>query len=649
MAKIIRRKENICWAIIIIFTVFIHCFKIGSIPYGIDVDELGMGYDAWCLANFGTDRYLNSFPVYLINYSGGQSALYAYLCAPFVYFFGFSAAVFRIPAVIFSFLTFLFSVKIADKLWHNKKLNLLVGFVYMVSPVFMMLYRIGLDCNLMLGTSAIFIYCLIRAVDSGKIGEFVLAGITGGIVLYSYVISHMVMPVFVVLIWLYLIYVKKINFKQTVALAIPLCILAIPLILMHIINMAGLEEMKVGIFTIPKLYRYRSDDLSYEDIIKNLVNFFKTTLLYDKLKFNSIPQFGNMYIISFPFILLGMLDGIKTLIMSVKERCWNVYVVIVLWFICVYLTGAFIGLDGGPSVYHLNSVFLPYLFFVTYGIAIFYKFILRFGRNIARMCVAVCLTAYVCFFGGFVKYYFFDYTKDTYLLDPFNFMFDDVLEYMQEELPQGVSERTTYIGDGNQTYAYYLGSTYTTPYEYNQLADDEPYTLWQWTLEYKNYRFNFPEEVDPTGNYIVPETSTEYVDLYRQYGLKEEHIGTHYLFWNALLDSERSTAEAIVSWGHGASEGTIVPDSGDETSLSGWAIDLSDGKVWDDIIACVDGEYYVAEKMERQDVVDVLQDDAFLSCGFHINIPTEKILNSNVKVYFINYQNQVSYIEELHG
>ena len=67
MAKIIRRKENICWAIIIIFTVFIHCFKIGSIPYGIDVDEMGMGYDAWCLANFGTDRYLNSFPVYLIN------------------------------------------------------------------------------------------------------------------------------------------------------------------------------------------------------------------------------------------------------------------------------------------------------------------------------------------------------------------------------------------------------------------------------------------------------------------------------------------------------------------------------------------------------------------------------------------------------
>ena len=354
-----------------------------------------------------------------------------------------------------------------------------------------------------------------------------------------------------------------------------------------------------------------------------------------------------MYIISIPFILLGMLDGIKTLIISVKERCWNVYVVIVLWFICVYLTGAFIGLDGGPSVYHLNSVFLPYLFFVTYGIAIFYKFILRFGRNIARVCVAVCLAAYVCFFGGFVKYYFFDYTKDTYLLDPFNFMFDDVLKYMQEELPQGVSERTTYIGDGNQTYAYYLGSTYTTPYEYNQLVDDKPYTLWQWTLEYKNYRFNFPEEVDPTGNYIVPETSTEYVDLYRQYGLKEEHIGTHYLFWNSMLNSEHSNSDAIVSWGHGVAEGYVVPDDGESTILSGWSVNTTYGVVWDDVIVSVDGEYYLAEKMERQDVVDVLQDDSFLNCGFHINIPTERLMQSKVKVYFIDYHDKVCYIEEL--
>ena len=101
-------KEYSIWGILIFVCIIMHVYRIGDLPYGIQCDEMGMGYDAWCLANYGTDRYLNSFPVYLINFSGGQSALYAYLCAPFVYFFGFSATVFRIPIVICSFVTIFF-------------------------------------------------------------------------------------------------------------------------------------------------------------------------------------------------------------------------------------------------------------------------------------------------------------------------------------------------------------------------------------------------------------------------------------------------------------------------------------------------------------------------------------------------------------
>ena len=68
--------------------LFVHLFQITKIPNGIHVDEMGMGYDAWCLAHFGVDRYLKAYPVYLMNFGGGQSALYAYLCIPFVKWFG---------------------------------------------------------------------------------------------------------------------------------------------------------------------------------------------------------------------------------------------------------------------------------------------------------------------------------------------------------------------------------------------------------------------------------------------------------------------------------------------------------------------------------------------------------------------------------
>ena len=59
-----------------------------DIPYGIHIDEAGMGYDAWSLQKYHVDRWLNHFPVYLINFGGGQSALYAYLCAMFIKLFG---------------------------------------------------------------------------------------------------------------------------------------------------------------------------------------------------------------------------------------------------------------------------------------------------------------------------------------------------------------------------------------------------------------------------------------------------------------------------------------------------------------------------------------------------------------------------------
>ena len=45
---------------------------LGKIPIGINVDEAGTMYDAYTIANYGTDRFGNAYPVYFINYGGGQ-------------------------------------------------------------------------------------------------------------------------------------------------------------------------------------------------------------------------------------------------------------------------------------------------------------------------------------------------------------------------------------------------------------------------------------------------------------------------------------------------------------------------------------------------------------------------------------------------
>lgn len=55
-----------------VVAVIVRVYKVADIPYGIHFDEAGMGYDAWSLQKYHVDRWLNSFPVYMINFGGAE-------------------------------------------------------------------------------------------------------------------------------------------------------------------------------------------------------------------------------------------------------------------------------------------------------------------------------------------------------------------------------------------------------------------------------------------------------------------------------------------------------------------------------------------------------------------------------------------------
>ena len=82
-------KYTIILIIIMLIGIATRIIGLGKIPIGINVDEAGTMYDAYTIANYGTDRFGNTYPVYMINYGGGQSALYTYLAALLIKIFGF--------------------------------------------------------------------------------------------------------------------------------------------------------------------------------------------------------------------------------------------------------------------------------------------------------------------------------------------------------------------------------------------------------------------------------------------------------------------------------------------------------------------------------------------------------------------------------
>lgn len=58
-----KRRVVIALAVIGAVFVFTRLFLLTSVPRGLHVDEAGMAYDAFCLANYGTDRYMTYHPV----------------------------------------------------------------------------------------------------------------------------------------------------------------------------------------------------------------------------------------------------------------------------------------------------------------------------------------------------------------------------------------------------------------------------------------------------------------------------------------------------------------------------------------------------------------------------------------------------------
>ena len=142
-------------AILLLFliAVFLRVYRLENLPDVLHIDEAGLGYNAWCLAHYGTDRYLNVRPFYPQNFYGGQSPLYTYLLALLIRTVGqgnLSLTLLKIPAVLASLLLFFVGTKSIRLVFDDQKWSIAAAFLLAVCPYYIMSARFALDCNLML-------------------------------------------------------------------------------------------------------------------------------------------------------------------------------------------------------------------------------------------------------------------------------------------------------------------------------------------------------------------------------------------------------------------------------------------------------------------------------------------------------------------
>lgn len=489
-------------------------WRVTTIPQGLHVDEAAIAYDAWSLANYGVDRHLKSWPVYLINFGGGQNVLYCYLCAGLFKLFGFSVLLLRLPAIFFSFLTLIFGMMLVKKvLSNNFALVLITGGLLVICPYFIMAGRFGLESNLMLGASTVFLYCFICAMESGKYSWYILAGITGGVTLYTYAISYLVLPVFLLSALIYSICVRRFSFIKWVGMGIPMFFLAFPLLLEQYINAFDQNEIRLGIFTVTRLSTYRSSEIGYfqwQNFCKVLYKVFVGD--WEWMFYNSIPGFPNLYYVTIPLVMAGAVNVLFNFWKTLRKREFSVASFVLIWFFAILLVGSSI---WEPNVNKLNGIFFSVIFLTVEGIDL----LLKAKRYWGQIAVGICGVLY---FAGFIRfstyYYLGGYSTEYRPLPLFAFKMSEAISFLEEH-PQ-FWHNGTYLSEN----AVFLAvSSLMSPYD---LAIDESAVD---ICDY--YHCGLPEVIEDGYNYIVQDYHAEYAQQLRDCGYTEIRYAGYSLFY----------------------------------------------------------------------------------------------------------------------
>lgn len=395
---------RLCLGVAVVLAVAVRVYQFGSVPGGFNQDGAMAAVDAKALADYGTDRFGMRWPVHLTAWGFGQmSALLSYLMAPLIKLFGLNPVVARLPQLIVSLLGLL-TLYLFCRDAFGKTAALVIFAFGAINPWHILQSRWALDCNLYPHFFLFGLYFLNRAMKGKKRLWLCVSMVMFGLCMYCYGIAIYTMPVFLMLACVYLLVKKRVSLGEALMALVVWLAVAWPFILVMAINFFRWDTIETPIFTLPYFVgSVRSGDILFfsENIPAQLWQNMKALaaaaiIQKPDLPWNSIGQFGSLYLFSLPFAFTGLVWLLK----RVKNS--DGAVLLLLFF----LTGVWCGLcTNNVNINRVNIIFYPMLCFTGLGLYAVGRCVrVRFLRPglAAGYLLAFCLFC-GCYFGPYAQ------------------------------------------------------------------------------------------------------------------------------------------------------------------------------------------------------------------------------------------------------
>ena len=505
-------KYNIFAYVLMVIGCLLRTIAIDTYPKGLNVDEASSSYEAFSILNSGVDRNGFSFPVFLYAWGSGQNALYSYLMIPFVKLLGLNIISTRLPMAIIGCISLFVWYQLLKDV-KNKKFAI-IGLAFLViCPWHIMKSRWGLESNLFpdLVLYAVDFMALYLKKSEKKNIYFFISMCLLGLTAYSYGTSYLFLPFFIIPLLGYLLYKKEITLKKAIAGLLVVGIVSFPIILYVIINTFDLQQINLGIFTIPKLpvnrYEEQTNLFSGNLIINLLHNFCHSIKLLfiqnDGLIWNGLPGYGIYYLVSIPFLVVGLIDSIQQKNKKTK--------IIHLWFYAAFLLLFFF---EDVNINRINIIIFPLLYFIINGLYIFISF--KYKKKNTFIIPIMLIIIYLLSFLGFgAKYINLNNNGYTFVED-----IEEAIKYVNSLDVENIYFEYAF----KEPYIYVLYYNEINPNEFInsvEYFDETNLGRFDNVKEFGRYHFYIPEDLSITNSaYVIKKENIKDMD-YNAFKVKE--------------------------------------------------------------------------------------------------------------------------------
>ena len=323
-SKIKSSTRSGAYKIMLLFAFILHIgvFTYFMINTPIHTDEVMTVLNANSLAKSGADILGEKLPIYFDTWLyGGQSPFATYLVAIMIKLFGYSLFVTRVPMFVFSMLGLVAFYKFLKEVIPENETLINIAFcLACISPWHLYSSAFTLDCNFLPHIAMFGMYFLAKGINSTKSKYFVFSMLFFGLGFYCYILSTIIIPVLLAVLFLILLIKKKVSFKNTIISVITIFIVAIPFILQGLVQFGIIENLNFLGFSISKMpYYSRGSELKLNNILENLGEGIVSLLFTDIYSFNA--KGINSFNFANSFGSVALLAGVITLILNkIRKR-----------------------------------------------------------------------------------------------------------------------------------------------------------------------------------------------------------------------------------------------------------------------------------------------------------------------------------------